>query len=184
MTPYGDVNAATKFQSLLTLRKDDILVFYGGFETGLGVQFRRLVGIFAYFIVHELYVIDRNPGKQLAIKATSHPRGTRLAEKFCTLADKPTFQEMIAYCGDYNEHTTIRTSGALNLIVCGDRRQSRLLEKVEFLANATAAGKYILDARIAAKWGLKPNADLTRCSVRTADPLAVSKIADRLRLLP
>jgi hypothetical protein len=181
---YGDVNAATKFHSLLTLRKDDILVFYGGFETGLGVQLRRLVGIFAYFIVQELYVIDRNPGKQLAIKAATHPRGTRLVQQFCTLADKPTFQEMIAYCGDYNEHATIRVSGALNLIVCGDRRQSRLLEKVEFLANATGTGKYILDHRTAAKWGLKPNADLTRCSVRTADPVAVSKIAERLCSLP
>ena len=181
---YGDVNTATKFQSLLNLRRDDILVFYAGFETEPGAQFRRLVGIIAYFVVRQLYVIDRSPGKKVAIKAATQARGVDFVGGFDRLADKASFQEMIAYCGDYNEHATIQSSSVLDLVVCADRKQSRLLKKVEFLADANSAGKYILDQKTAAKWGLKPGADLTRCSVRTVDARMVNAVVQRLVALP
>lgn len=181
---YGDVNAAPKFQSLLNLRRDDILVFYAGFETEPDAQFRRLVGIVAYFVVRELYVIDRSPGKQLAIKAATQVRGVNFVDQFNTLADKTSFQEMIAYCGDYNEHATTQSSSALNLVICADRKRSRLLQKVEVLADANLTGKYILDPKIAARWGLKPGADLTRCSVRTVDAQMVNAVAQGLGALP
>jgi hypothetical protein len=181
---YGDVNAAPKFQSLLNLRRGDILVFYAGFETEPGFKFRRLVGIVSYFTVHELYVFDRNLGIQLSIKAATQARGVNFVGQFNMLADKASFQQMIAYCGGYNEHATTRASSALNLIVCGDRKRSRLLERVEVLADANAAGKYILDTKIAARWGLKLGADLTRCSVRTVNAQVVDAVAQRLVALP
>jgi hypothetical protein len=90
---------------------------------------------------------------------------------------------MLADCGDYNEHATVCASSALNLVVCADRKRSRLLQKVEVLANANSAGKYILDPKIAARWGLKPSADLTRCSVRTVDVKMVNAVKKRLRAL-
>jgi hypothetical protein len=177
---YGDVDAAPKFRSLLSLRRDDILVFYAGLETEPGSPFRRLVGIVAYFVVREIYVIDRNPNKQLGVRAADHPRGIDFVARFGALADKASFQEMIVYCGDYNEHATACSTDALNLVVCGDGKRSRLLEKVEVLAEANSSGKYVLDPKTAGRWGLKPGADLTRCAVRTVDAKMVKTVTKRL----
>lgn len=184
---YGDVSGATKFRSLLGLRKDDILVFYAGFDPAPATRPPgRVVAIFAYFVVDELYVFHRDPGQQVGVRAANLPRATNLASQFGTLANQNDFQHMLTYCGNYNQHAVVTPSSRLELIVCGRRRRggSRLLEKAEVLAAANPAGKYLLPPAVAAGWGLKPDADLTRCPVRTVAPSMVAAVAARLGSLP
>lgn len=181
---YGDVNHALKFRSLLNLRKDDVLVFYAGFDEEADKGRRRVVGIFAYFVIREVYLIDRRTKAQTAVKVANLPRGMNLIRDFEQSADKDVFKELIAYCGDYNEHAGAEECDSLQLVICGDRKKSRLLQQVEILADSNAAGKYILSRAVADRWALKPDADLTRCSVRTVASTQAERVKHELETLP
>lgn len=181
---YGDGNRATKFRSLLTLRKNDILGLYAGFETEGVPKWRRVVGVFAYFVVRELYLFDRREQAQRALRVALLDRSASPIRDFKRLANRDAFEELIDYCGEYNEHAGIEEREDLQMIICGQRKSSRLLQRVEILADANAAGKYIITERAANRWGLKPDADLTRCSVRTVAASDVDRVAKQLEELP
>ena len=84
---------------------------------------------------------------------------------------------------DYNPHIDEEGSGR-TILICGRKYpESRLLSKVEFLASLKN-GAYTIEPAQAKKWGLKENADLTRCSLRTVNPSATKAVIERLKALP
>ncbi|MDD2708641.1 MAG: hypothetical protein PHV34_11590 [Verrucomicrobiae bacterium] len=179
---YGDVKGPTKFQSLLALRKGDLLVLYAGFDPERDFNQCRCVGIFSYFVIKEVFLFKKKGGCALQIAETS--RTSDPVGVFNKLASRETFDEMRRVYGPYNPHVE-EDRDEMQILICGDTSLSRLLSKVEVIAEADkTTGKYILSEDNAHKWGLKTGADLTRCSVRTVDSEHVDEAVKYLEKLP
>ncbi|MGD0652350.1 MAG: hypothetical protein ABSA97_14635 [Verrucomicrobiia bacterium] len=182
---YGDVNRGTKLRSLQTSRKNDVLVFYAGFDPDGGCKQRRCIGVFSYLVVAEVFLFEKR--KQLAFRVSDSERSKAdPQETLRKRGSKPAFKRMRRKYGRYNAHLAHdRDCAEMEILICGNRKKSRLLSKVEVLAYARwKSGKYILDASRAKKWGLKPGADVTRSSVRTVEePHAVKDVVARLKRL-
>jgi hypothetical protein len=186
---YGDVvspesgNVRTKGRSLMNLRRGDMLVFYAGFDSEDEVTVRRLVGIFAFLVIKEAFVFI--PAKMKAVRFSDR---TREFDPFAELQKSnpkqslETWNELELRYGNWNQH--FDASGLkrwTNVIICGDRQQSRLLPKVEVLEKFDAATKrYTIRGETAKKWGLTEGHDLRMSPVRTADPEIADEVFERI----
>lgn len=197
---YGSGCSAIRDFSLLHMRKGDVLVFYAGFRAdtdGVGqpiVDCRDRVGIFAYYVLEKAFLVDYNFRKNgrvgHAVQYSELPRGVKLLNsdflptaEFSRLATHELLGEILDDYKDYNPHIDEAASDSA-ILICGAKPpQSRLLSKVEFLASLEN-GAYIIAPARADKWGLKHNADLTRCSVRTVNRATTEAVFKRLTELP
>jgi len=189
---YGSGCDAIRDFSLLHLRRDDVLVFYAGFRPEVGADGKQLlpggdcVGIFAYYVVKKAFLIDYKAKR--ALEYSTLPPRVRLVNKefqftqeFKKLANHNTLSEVLDDYKDYNPHIDADGSDS-TILICGKKSDSRLLSKVEPLA-PLSDGAYIIGADKARKWGLKTNANLTRCSLRTVDREVAKDVFERLKAL-
>jgi hypothetical protein len=185
---YGDVvsresgNVQTKGRSLMNLREGDMLVFYAGFDSENEVRVRRLVGIFAFFVVKEAFVFIA--AKEKAVRYSDQSRDfdpfTEL-KKTDPLRSRQTWDKLDSRYGKWNQHLLDRTSERTDLIICGDRQQSKLLPKVEVLEEFDARTKqYVVRRETAQKWGLTQGHDLRMSPVRTVNPGIADEVFERL----
>ena len=185
---YGDVvseevgKIRTKGRSLMNLRKGDMLVFYAGFESEDQMPERRLVGIFAFLVVKEAFVFI--PAKRKAIRFSDQTRDfdavTEIRNADARLSLQ-TWRELALRYENWSQHLLDLTSERMDVIICGDRRQSKLLPKVEVLENFDRKAKqYIVSRGTAQNWGLTEGHDLRMSPVRTVDPGIADRVFDRL----
>jgi hypothetical protein len=185
---YGDVvsrqpgKVQTKGRSLMSLREGDMLVFYAGFESEGQAPERRLVGIFAFFVVKEAFVFI--PAKKKAIRFSDQSRDfdpfTQLT-KANPARSLDTWKELWLRYGNWNQHLLDLRSERMDVIICGDRQRSKLLPKVEVLEEFDAQTKqYVVRPETAQKWGLTQGHDLRMSPVRTANPGIADEVFERL----
>ena len=197
---YGSGCDAIRDFSLLHLRRGDVLVFYAGFRPEIGIHGRPLVsggdcvGIFAYYVVSKAFLIDYdeptpNGKRGLAVEYSELPRPTRLmtgkfmlTPEFRQDASRDTLESLLDDYEHYNPHIDANGSGRA-ILICGRKSESRLLSEVEVLASLKN-GAYIIGSEAEKKWGLKPQANLTRCSLRTVSQAVAKDVFERLRELP
>lgn len=180
---YGEVKR--KVASLTDLRRNDVLVLYAGFERELGQSnnTKNVVGIFAYLVVKKSFLYRGGPdGKMVRVLIIEdQPESFKPQREFDRCADgKGALKQMRKQC-KFNPHGRGCWWSENQLIVCGNRKRSRLLTKVEILAECHR-GAYVLDTRVARTWGLKKR-DLTRSSIRSVEPRVVEKVFERLKHL-
>lgn len=187
---YGDIasyrtgRVQTKGRSLMSLRKGDMLVFYAGFESEDEVPARRLVGIFAFLVVKEAFLF-----------ITAKQRATRFSDQnrdFDPFADlnnaniseaEQTWKEVSHRYDKWNQHFRLPASETtrVDVIICGDREESKLLRKVEVLEFFDPAiEQYVVGKTTAEKWGLTQGHDLRMSPVRTVDSAMADEVFDRL----
>ena len=166
----------------MNLRKGDMLAFYAGFESEDQMPERRLVGIFAFFVVKEAFVFI--PAKKRAIRFSDQSRDFDPVSEFskADLRDSlETWNELKLRYENWNQHLLDLTSERMDVIICGDRRQSKLLPKIEVLEDFDPkARQYIVSRGTAQKWGLTEGHDLRMSPVRTADRAMADKVFERL----
>jgi hypothetical protein len=185
---YGDVGrredgaVATKGRSLSNLRRDDVLVFYAGFDPDGGARCGRLVGIFGYLVVKEAFMFSRCLSNRRALRFSDRPRTFDPFAEFSRVASVATWKELEARYGKWNAHFSEVDSRQIDLIICGDRKESRLLTKVAALAEfAPQTKNYVLGKKAGEKWGLTTGHDLKMSPVRTVAPNQVDEVYDRLK---
>ena len=185
---YGDIaarkgnKAATKGRSLMNLRRGDMLVFYAGFDPEDKAPLKRLVGIFAFFIVKEAFVFV--PAKAKALRFSDQSRDFDPFKEFAKADPKRSTQEwneLTLRYGNWNQHFADLTSKRMDVIICADRKRSKLLSKVEVLeAFDRDSRQYVVGKMTAQKWGLTEGHDLRMSPVRTVDPQLAEMVFDRL----
>jgi hypothetical protein len=185
---YGDVvsevagKIRTKGRSLMNLRTGDMLVFYAGFDSEDQTPERRLVGIFAFFVVKEGFVFI--PAKNKAMRFSDQSRDYDPVSGFNKANAQDSFEtwnELKLGYENWNQHLLDLTSERMDVIICGDRQQSRLLPKVEVLADFdTNIKQYIVSRQTAQEWGLTEGHDLRMSPVRTVDRAMGDEVFDRL----
>ncbi len=178
----GDGKVQTKGRSLMNLRTGDMLVFYAGFDSEDETPERRLVGIFAFFVVKEAFVFI--PARKKAIRFSDQSRDCDPVSAFNKANgydSQESWKKLMLRYENWNQHLLDPTSERLDVIICGDRRQSKLLPKVEVLENFDARIKqYIVRRQTAQKWGLSEGQDLRMSPVRTVDPEMADEVFERL----
>lgn len=185
---YGDVArredgaVATKGRSLSNLRRGDMLVFYAGFDPDGGASCGRLVGIFGYLVVKEAFIFSRRVVNRRALRFSDKARTFDPFQQFSGLASSAMWHEVETRYGKWNAHFSEVDSRQFDLIICGDRKESRLLTKVEVLAEfAPQTKNYLIGKATAEKWGLTVDHDLKMSPVRTVAPSKVDKVYAQLR---
>jgi hypothetical protein len=197
---YGSGCNAIRDFSLLHLRQGDVLVFYAGFRPDMAMGGKPMldggdrVGIFAYFTIQKAFLIDYDEKSQngkhgLAVRFSDLSKSIKLVNwkyqltpEFRRLASPETLEEVVDDYMDYNPHIDKNGCGR-TILICGKKYpESRLLSKVEFLASLKD-GAYRIGQKEENKWGLKHEADLTRCSLRTVDHTIVNQVFERLKIL-
>ena len=172
----------TKGRSLMNLRTGDMLVFYAGFDSEDETPERRLVGIFAFFVVKGAFVFI--PARKKAIRFSDQSRDCDPVSAFNkanAYDSQESWKELMLRYENWNQHLLDPTSERLDVIICGDRRQSKLLPKVEVLENFDARIKqYIVRRHTAQKWGLSEGQDLRMSPVRTVDLEMADEVFERL----
>ena len=143
---------------------------------------RRLVGIFAFFVVKEGFVFI--PAKEKAIRFSDQSRDFDPVSEFrkADIRDSlETWKELKLRYENWNQHLLDLTSERMDVIICGDRQQSRLLPKVEVLADFdTNVKQYIVSRQTAQEWGLTEGHDLRMSPVRTVDRSMADEVFDRI----
>jgi hypothetical protein len=185
---YGDVvsrgggKVQTKGRSLMSLRTGDMLVFYAGFDSEGETLGRRLVGIFAFFVVKEAFVFI--PAKSKAIRFSDQSRDYDPVSGFNQAKvqeSSETWNELKLRYEKWNQHLLDLTSQRMDVIICGDRQQSKLLPKVEVLEKLDPRTKqYPVGRATAQKWGLTKGKDLRMSPVRTVNPGMADQVFERL----
>ncbi len=188
---YGDVasrqgdKVATKGRSLISLRSGDMLVFYAGFDPEGQARVQRLVGIFGFFVVKEAFVFIA--AKNKALRFSDQSRTFDPFKEFAKANPKQCRQdwdELTLRYGNWNEHLADRSSQRMDLMICADRKESKLLTRVEVLASFDPGTRnYIINASTGAKWGLTSGHDLKMSSVRTVKPECADVVFKRLKEL-
>jgi hypothetical protein len=185
---YGDVvsrgggKVQTKGRSLMNLRTGDMLAFYAGFDSEGETVKRRLVGIFAFLVVKEAFVFI--PAKSKAFRFSNHSRDYDPVSGFNKAnvqESSESWNEMKLRYEKWNQHLLDLTSQRMDVIICGDRHQSKLLPKVEVLEEFDPRTKqYPVGRETAQKWGLTEGKDLRMSPVRTVDPAMANEVFERL----
>lgn len=180
----GDGRVASKGRSLSNLRKGDVLVFYAGFEPEGGASCGRVVGIFAYLVVKEAWLFTRTESNRRALCFSDRPRSFDPFAEFVSLASAEAWHQLQARYGKWNAHFNDEYSKRMDVVICGNRRESRLLTKVEVLEAFDSDTKnYIVSEATTKKWGLTQGHDLKMSPVRTIAPdkVKVDEVYARLR---
>ena len=188
---YADVvsrqtgKVQTKGRSLMSLRRGDMLVLYAGFDSEDESTWRRLVGIFAFLVVKEAFLFV--PAKEKALHFSDEGRDFDPFKEFGRVSRTSAaeaWETLTRRYGDWNQHLLDENSDRMDVIICGDRKQSRLLSKVEALEAFDArARKYVVSKETARKWGLTQGHDLRMSPVRTVDPQLAEQVFDRVLML-
>jgi hypothetical protein len=184
---YGDMASNAKRKptikgsSLLRLRRGDFLVFYAGFED---TNRKRCVGVFAYLIVEHAYLFDRSKlPKGRGLSFAKRPHDYSPFKSFEKDANAKTWRKILRRYKKFSQHVESKNCrDEMELLICGDRRRSRLLPKVEILA-PSKDGNYIVSSEVARRFGLKNKTDLKRSSVRTEEGEPAKRAIERLKTL-
>lgn len=185
---YGDIGrrrpngrVATKGRSLSKLRKNDVLVFYAGFDPEAGAKRRRIVGIFAYFVVREAFLFEQPYKGARAFCFSDKPASLDPFEVFDVESSSKTMKALISRYSHWNAHFCAGRKG-MDLIICGKRKQSKLLSKIAVLG--VFDGKhYKVNKQTAVRWGLKRGDDLKMSPVRTVPDELVPSVWKELKNL-
>ena len=181
---YGDVASNTKHaprikgRSLAKLRRGDFLAFYAGFEND---QKKWCVGIFAYLVVKDAYLIDRSKGVGLSFAKKS--RDYKPFTNFERDGNIKKWQQILNKYKKFSQHVSKTPRKEMELLICGNRKSSRLLSKVKILADCSS-NAYIPSSNIVRCFGLKDKTDLKRSSVRTVSGEPAQQAIKQLKNLP
>ena len=124
------------------------------------------------------------PAKNKAIRFSDQSRDFDPVLEFRTADARDsleTWKELKLRYENWNQHLLDLTSERVDVIICGDRQQSRLLPKVEVLADFdTNVKQYIVSRQTAQEWGLTEGHDLRMSPVRTVDRAMADEVFDRI----
>jgi hypothetical protein len=184
---YGDVASNAKHaprikgRSLTKLRRGDYLAFYAGFEND---QNKWCVGVFAYLVVEHAYLIDRSPAQGIALSFAKRSRDYDPFRNFETDGSPTKWKQILSKYKKFSQHVSETQRNEMEVLICGDRNRSRLLPKVEILANYSPRNKaYITSTEISQRFGLKHKTDLKRSSVRTVTDKIATRVIQHLEKL-